>query len=137
MNVYLVTSGEYSDYCVDAAFSTKELAEEFVALPDNGGSYVEEFELDPDVVTRARNGYKLYFVRMERNGDAHTVWPRGVYDFKEVAKGAKLRQCLNQPARMEYFCWAKGEEDAIKIANEKRAQLISDGVWEVADGPTN
>lgn len=34
--VYIVTSGCYSDYIIDAIFSTRELAEEYI---DNGNGY--------------------------------------------------------------------------------------------------
>ena len=50
--VYIVTGGCYSDYGIEAAFTTKELADRYVALHNNGkddngyGHRVEEFELD-------------------------------------------------------------------------------------------
>lgn len=50
--VYIVTNGEYSDYQIVAAFSTRENAEKFIAcrMPENGyfdGSYqINEFTLD-------------------------------------------------------------------------------------------
>ncbi len=42
--VYLVTSGEYSDYSVDGAFSTEGLAKEFAAKAE--GAQIEPWELD-------------------------------------------------------------------------------------------
>ena len=50
--VYIVTNGEYSDYHIEAVFSTRENAEKFIAcrMPENGyfdGSYqINEFTLD-------------------------------------------------------------------------------------------
>jgi hypothetical protein len=58
--IYVVTSGDYSDYRIDAVFSTKEKAEELLARKghhrsDGGENYVrygrytiEEYDLDPD-----------------------------------------------------------------------------------------
>lgn len=64
--IYLVTSGDYSDYCVSAAFSTHELAEAWITIdlaraerredtesgeivPYNDSEYsVREMPLDPD-----------------------------------------------------------------------------------------
>src|SRR3990167_10395534 len=46
--VYVVTSGQYSDYGIKAVFSTKEKAEEYIKLstdPDIN-NLLEEFELD-------------------------------------------------------------------------------------------
>lgn len=44
MKVWVVESGEYSDYGIDAIFSTRELAEAFVAA--EGGESVVEWDLD-------------------------------------------------------------------------------------------
>lgn len=53
MIVYVVTSGEYSDYHIDAIFSTKEKAEEYIKIHAryNQGYYsdragIEEWEMD-------------------------------------------------------------------------------------------
>lgn len=43
--VYIVTSGEYSDYHIDAVFSAKEKAEEFADIVGTGFE-VEEYDLD-------------------------------------------------------------------------------------------
>lgn len=42
--VYLVTSGEYSDYSINGVFSTEQLAEEFAAKIEGGE--VDPWELD-------------------------------------------------------------------------------------------
>jgi hypothetical protein len=47
MKVYAVSSGDYSDYRIDAVYSTKERAEAFI----NGATTtydIEEWELDQD-----------------------------------------------------------------------------------------
>ena len=54
---YVVTSGCYSDYHIDAVFSTKELAESYVAECDScsysDGADVEEFVIDEESTRRA------------------------------------------------------------------------------------
>ena len=45
--VYIVTSGEYSDYHIDAVFSCSEHAEEYKER--GGGDCVEEFPLDEPI----------------------------------------------------------------------------------------
>lgn len=48
--VYIVTEGEYSDYHIEAVFSTRENAEKFIAARDTAyylGDYeIEELDLD-------------------------------------------------------------------------------------------
>ena len=46
--VYIVTSGEYSDYQIDAVFSTEEKAHEYIQQP--GSDYrIEVFDIDNEV----------------------------------------------------------------------------------------
>jgi hypothetical protein len=46
--IFIVTSGEYSDYHIEGVFSTKKLAEEFVATLSRDAR-VEEYALDEKV----------------------------------------------------------------------------------------
>lgn len=51
--IYVVTSGNWSEYMIEGVFSTKELAQKFIddSLADNPAfnefNEIEEFELDP------------------------------------------------------------------------------------------
>lgn len=44
MKIFIVTDGTYSDYHIEAVFSTKEKASAYCAL--HGYDYVEEYEVD-------------------------------------------------------------------------------------------
>lgn len=46
--VYLVTSGEYSDYGVDGAFSTREKAVAWINGEDDDYE-IEEYDIDPEI----------------------------------------------------------------------------------------
>ena len=53
MKVYIVTSGAYSDYEIDAVFSTREMAEKYIATNnthDYPYEYIEEYEVDSNEV---------------------------------------------------------------------------------------
>lgn len=53
--VYIVTSGEYSDYGIDRVFSTEEKAKEWVKVITSmyGGNYdIEQYELDAPIPER-------------------------------------------------------------------------------------
>lgn len=53
--VYIVTSGEYSDYGIDRVFSTEEKAKEWVDVITSmyGGNYdIEQYELDAPIPER-------------------------------------------------------------------------------------
>ena len=53
--IYMVTSGCYSDYCINAVFSTREKAEEYI---DGGNAYsdsdIEEYDLDEPIKRKTR-----------------------------------------------------------------------------------
>ena len=53
--VYIVTSGEYSDYGIDRVFSTEEKAKEWVDIITsmyNGNYNIEQYELDAPIPER-------------------------------------------------------------------------------------
>ena len=53
--VYIVTSGEYSDYGIDRVFSTEEKAKEWIDIITSmyGGNYnIEQYELDAPIPER-------------------------------------------------------------------------------------
>lgn len=135
--IWLITEGEYSEYCVVAAFSTKDRALSFADSwkPYLSASYrespqVEEFPLDPENLN-APPGTKLYSVRMNREGEADAMED----DFFDIDYGRRHlggRLCRGKKPEdtiLLVFCFAKSEEHAIKIANEKRAQLIAGNEW--------
>ena len=46
MKVYVVTEGEYSDYCIDAIFSDYKQAELYQMTHEETNTQIEEYELD-------------------------------------------------------------------------------------------
>ena len=136
--VYAVNSGEYSDYRVNAIFSTKEKAEAFMrAVPHNDYNHIEEDEIDPPTVDLIRRGYSLWRVLMLRNGDVEEAHTRTVelYSVDDVGahiwrrSKAPAHKGTNTPDVLESTVWAKTEQQAIKITNERRAQMIANGEW--------
>jgi hypothetical protein len=111
--VYLVTSGEYSDYRVDGVYSTKELAEKAkIALGDVD---IETYVLD-EFADHLNQGLSLWQVEISKcdNGESRT-WktsrPTTWIGFKSL----------------NLAIWAKDEQHALKIASEKRAIYLATG----------
>ena len=127
MKVYVVTSGEFSDYRIRAICSTKEIAET-AKLSYHEFNEVEEMELDdfPDETSR---GLKLLQIIMKRDGE--TIYciqhdPTDVRDgYIKLGSTTKLKN-----GALENVLWAKNEVHAIKITNELRARLIAEGNFE-------
>jgi len=62
--VYVVTSGEYSDYHIDAVFDSREAAEVYCAL--GNGNYVEEYDVntEPAVASTPSVVYRYQVCRL-------------------------------------------------------------------------
>lgn len=136
--IYAVNSGSYSDYRIVALFSTPELAQEFMdAVPDSDYNRVEEFDLNPDTADLIKRGYSLWTVHMLMGGDTerverqdlslygigdvgHRIWRR-TQGLAYAGKGI--------PDILTSTVWAKSENQAVKIVNEHRAQMIASGEW--------
>ena len=126
--IYLVTSGEYSDYTVEGAFSTREKAEAYLAhFHTDPRAYhvgrIEEYALDPHERT-IREGLREYRVRMDTEGNVEKV---------ELRSGALAGEYV-ETGRGPYgpATWgvalARDEKHAIKIVNERRIMMLAQGV---------
>ena len=126
--IYIVTQGSYSDYHIVSVFSTRELAEKFIELqpPPGYDEYeIEEYYLDQNV-KQIKSGLRLYKVTMKRDGESSADLAQ--YDeeymmLKQLWWG--VREVI-----LDCHVYAKDERHAVKIANEKRAQMIASGEWE-------
>ena len=67
--VFIVTSGEYSDYGIDRVFSTEEKAKEWVdfntSMYDDGNYSIEQYELDAPIPERKE--YLFFEAYIENN----------------------------------------------------------------------
>lgn len=126
--VYVITKGIYSSYRIVTILGTKMLAEEFTAHdPD---LHIEPYEVDI-LADQIAGGYCTYNVHMDKYGDGR-AWVNADGPFEDL-------RVVNRPRFPEpgdklvlWGCiWAKSEQHALKIANERRVRLIEAGEWRV------
>lgn len=135
---YLVTAGNYSDYHVEGAFSTRAKAEEYIERCCPEGK-VEELETDAKgrAIELHRRGYRAFEVECHRYG-----WESGGYATRPGDVHARVRPIADitdftmkiafypaDPTYMKIMVLARTEEHAIKIAKEKETQAIAEGWW--------
>ena len=115
--IYLVTDGCYSDYRVLCVCSTRELAEEAKKLymADND---IEEYVLDG--LPEHPPGMLFYSVRMNAQGDTEIV---------ERSAASDESWNPSSSGYVAFRVWAYDDQHAVKIANERRAQLIANNEW--------
>lgn len=120
MIVYIVTSGEYSSYRIEAVCSTKEKAQAYVKdlkwVKDDRSIDIEEWEVD---IPREE---KALEVGMTRDGEAYmverTLGQRGYKLFSNTEEVLLLNTVPTDD-----------EERAVKITNELRTKLIALDQW--------
>ncbi|MDD4515668.1 hypothetical protein [Massilibacteroides sp.] len=125
-NIFVVTKGEYSDYHICGVFSTKKKAKLFIASIKSheiDDYQIEKYTLNPYDIELS-NGYKLYFVRMAKDGNVIEV-KLGESDYSIDIVSFDVRKNIYM------YCYAKDEQHAIKILNEKRGQKIALNQWPV------
>jgi hypothetical protein len=135
--IYAVNRGSYSDYSVRALFSTKEKAEAYMEeFPDGEYNALEEYTLDPDSVSLKAKGYQLWHVLMLRDGSVERVNAQDWYFVHEAPRHwiwrrthAAAYAAKGIPDALNSTVLARDEKHAVKIANEKRVQMIADGEW--------
>lgn len=127
--IYIVTSGEYSDYHIDSVYDTLEQAMEYVLSqkPTQYGSdyYIEEYDLNSHKPTTKLS---LFKVEMHSNGTTLKIEKLDRLEYKndiDPFSVAYLNGNRESGRVFTIICLAKDEKHAIKITNEKRTQFLA------------
>ena len=127
--IYIVTSGEYSDYGINAVFSSRELAEKYIELQTRVGYWyfevprIEEYTLDElPIYPKEKSHYR---VSLElRTGNLLDI------DLTNLDSDKVLNFIVVNRSKKEdeiwVYCWAKDEEHAKKIAYDTRTKVLAE-----------
>lgn len=134
--LYVVTSGSYSDYRIEAIFSSKKLAKKYMHIESVINKYpdfndIREYELNPVHGFDYRKLYKEitpFKVKMASDYKA---------DIELIPKdkiSSWIGECESYYIQFEGTCYtfwmlAKNEKSAIKIATDKLRQIIATVGW--------
>jgi len=119
--VYICTSGEYSDYGIDAVFDNKADADEFCATFGNNYQ-IEEWPLGSKSLAPARRGLMPYLIRMTIKGEVFEITKKtSIY----YAENASKKYFSSDGENIVTSVWARDEKHAVKIANERRTKAIA------------
>jgi len=117
--IYLVTSGEYSNYSIDAAFSTREKAQAWIDYDKNKpkrGYVIENYDIDPDPGDTFDPSVR---VTMKKDGAVRAI---------TLSIGVGFGWFLGDDM-LEWSVRGTDEQRAIKVVNEKRAQILALNIW--------
>jgi hypothetical protein len=143
--IYVVTSGSYSDYCIEGIFSTEEKANKYIDFMVGGKDRsddfrVEEHDLDTEIPVMPLN-HNSYEVSMAKDGSVSVVNPSSYADF--LSRMGGVRMCMqtyawgNIKVGTEYLVTivlATDEQHAVKIASERRSRILANNLWSTEQG---
>jgi hypothetical protein len=122
--IYIVTNGSYSDYRIVAVYDNNEMAQQHAnSLPD---AQVEEYEIN-QFADKLKQGLFAFEITMQKDGTVIYVHKKG-FELDDWDNTPSI-YCRDGDCQLSYPCYAKSEEHATKIANEKRLQLIAADKW--------
>ena len=134
--MWVLERGSYSDYRVLGVFSTKRNAERAAKFLDHGSETptVAEWPLNPAIAELSR-GYDQWNIIMLRDGTVERCDRNdSPYDFDTAGflwERTKAPAYIGKgiPDALNVTVWARSARHAIKVANEKRAQMIAGNEW--------
>lgn len=129
--VFIVTSGSYSDYNIDAVFDTKEKAEAYIksfGQYDQDFNDIEEYDLNPKTRTRGRKGMFAYHVRMTEALEVKSCFSGESYEDLADNKECFYTEYY-KPFMLDCYVWARDKEHAIKIAVDKAREIKATVGW--------
>jgi hypothetical protein len=117
--VWIVQQGEYSDRSIVGVFTDQETADEFAHACD--GFWIDYPVNEP--FERRAEGTHWHHVYMNRDGDTKEV--RKSHYWENVDPTVML--VMHDDGFHLFGCFACDEEHAVKIANDRRRQMIAEG----------
>jgi hypothetical protein len=138
--IYVVTSGAYSDYSINAVYDSRELAE--AAARGREGYAIEEYPLNPGEA-EWRAGRSLWHVQIRADGSVISADDFGMmWDADGLPDNLTIEttQALPIPDQpwvseivgfvLDVYVWSEDQTRATKVANERRAEWIASGKWQ-------
>jgi len=124
--VYVVTSGEYSSYSIEGVFTDKVLAEKLVdKLNESYKVLHERVRIEEFFLNLPIDDFEVTTVRMTKEGSVLEV-------LHSVGRDTGTHG-FDDPGNLMWSIYGKDEKRAIKVTNEKRAQLIANNLWGADD----
>ena len=117
--IYVITSGEYSDYHIVAIYSTRELADEFVQC--NGDGYeIEEYNLNEPISKEK----KLWLITFDvESGELESATTNDHYKVEEKKDICFYCDSYMDVARMHLYVESETMDKAKKIACDRFASI--------------
>jgi hypothetical protein len=121
MKVYVVTSGRYSDYRIEAIFKKKSDAVTLASVLSDGNE-VEEWTVN------TRRIIPLWSIWMKKSGDLDEDYGSPTADIEEMGETEGIYTSEYEETG-HFVILADTMKRAIKIANERRTIILANNLW--------
>ena len=117
--IFIVTTGEYSDYSIDRVFSTRQKAVEYLDTKDDNYR-LEVFDIDEPIERRTH----LYEISFEL--DKKKVWRVSTYHDKRLKDLIHIGgRYFNNVKTLDVYIESDSRKRALKIASERYGAIIA------------
>ena len=128
MKIWLVSSGEYSDYTVNGLFDDEHRSEaEAFAVLTQGRVEEDSFELNPEY-QEPPSGQMFFTFHMGKDGTTRNWITESPLDVMGRLRVCRYRQ-VDNPSIIPWYIYiatyARDKNHAVKIANEVRIQVLA------------
>ena len=137
-NVYLVSSGSYSDYSIEAVFSTKEKAQEYIdecMKVEGRSAYIDNAEIEEYTIDEPRKHSTHIYITMTKEGNVDND-PYVDHTYGPSRESRFVCFWRSRGGEMDSIRWCVETDDiqrAIKVTNEKRTQILAWDIWGDSD----
>ena len=117
--IFIVTTGEYSNYSIDRVFSTRQKATEYLDTKDNDYR-LEVYDID-EPIKRETQLYRISF-RLDKKKvvDVDIYWKDSYKDLIHIND-----LCYNNEQTLDIYVESDSRKRALKIASERYGAIIA------------
>ena len=117
--IFIVTTGEYSDYTIDRVFSTRQKATEYLDTKDDNYT-LEVFDIDEPIERRTQ----LYEISFEL--DKKKVWRVNTHYDKRLKDLIHIGgRYFNNVKTLDIYIESDSRKRALKVASERYGAIIA------------
>lgn len=127
-----MSKGDYSDYTVVGVYSSLELARTAAQLFGAEARVDDDDGMEMDDVPCVPDNMLAFHVYLDKEGNKpnNFINIATLEDASDFEPSLVIYETITKAIYLQCKTWARDKQHAIKIANEKRTQIIALGRWE-------
>ena len=117
--IFIVTTGEYSDYCIDRVFSTRQKATEYLDTKDDNYT-LEVFDIDEPIERNTQLYCIIFYLDKKKVWRVSTCYNKRYKDLIHISG-----RCFSKMKTLDIYVESDSRKRALKIASERYGAIIA------------